>query len=443
MKKNDQFSGKCIGYNVEGLGIVKHEGFVFFVKNMIKDEEGEIVVTSLKKNYGFGRCLKLTRVSEHRVEPTCSIYKHCGGCQLQHMNRIEQRNFKYQKVVDCFKSIAHIEPKIHDVLDMEQPYRYRNKVQVPVQIENNEVKMGFYRNHTNEIVEFDDCLVQTETSNKIVQAMKRYLKELNCGDNFKHVLIKHAHRTNEIMIVFIVKKYPFSHCDELKNKLMTEFPSIKSILVNINKRNDNVILTNEEVALTENKLIQEKLHDFYFNISSKSFYQINPDQTQVLYDKAIEYAQLTQEDTVVDLYCGTGTIGLFASTHVKKVIGIEVVEAAIEDAKVNADINHIKNIEFICADAKEGAKEILRRKEKIDVVIVDPPRKGCDEEILQSIVEMNPKRIVYVSCDPSTLARDCAFLSKLNYCVEEVQPVDMFPLTHHVENVTLLNKREN
>ena len=442
MKKNDQFNGKCVGYNVEGLGIVKHDGFVFFVKNMLKDEEGEIVVTSLKKNYGFGRCLKLTNVSEHRIEPSCSIYKHCGGCQLQHMDRYEQRNFKYQKVVDCFKSIAHMEPTIQDVLDMEYPLRYRNKVQIPVQFENHEVKMGFYRNHTNEIVEFDDCLVQTETSNKIVQAMKRYLKELNCGDVFKHVLIKHAHRTDEIMIVFIVKQYPFKQCEELKNKLMNEFSSIKSVIVNINKRNDNVILTNEEVTLTEKKLIQEKLHDFYFNISSKSFYQINPSQTQVLYDKAIEYAQLTKEDTVVDLYCGTGTIGLFASPKVNKVIGIEVVEAAIEDAKINASINNIKNIEFICADAKEGAKEILRRGEKIDVVIVDPPRKGCDEDTLQSIAAMNPKRIVYVSCDPSTLARDCALLSKLAYSIEVVQPVDMFPLTHHVETVVLMSRKD-
>lgn len=442
MKKNDQFSGKCIGYTVEGLGIVKHEGFVFFVKNMLRDEEGDIVVTAMKKSYGFGKCLQLTKMSEHRVEPKCSIVKHCGGCQIQHMDRSEQQYFKHQKVVDCFKSIAKMEPKINDVIDMEVPYRYRNKVQVPVQCHGTELKMGFYRNNTNDIVEFEDCLVQTEESNQIVQAMKKTIKEYNCGQFFKHVLIKHAHKTNEIMVVFIVSKYPFDNCDALKTKLLTEFPQIKSILVNINNRNDNVILTNEEIALTEQTIIQERLHELTFNISSKSFYQINPDQTQVLYDKAIEYAKLTHEDTVVDLYCGTGTIGLFAAQYAKKVIGIEIVEAAVIDAKVNATNNNISNIEFICADAKEGAKELLRRNEKIDVVIVDPPRKGCDESTLESIVTMNPKRIVYVSCDPSTLARDCALLAKSKYQIEEVQPVDMFPLTHHVESVVLLNKVE-
>lgn len=441
MKKNDRFLGICTGYNVEGLGIVKHDGFVFFVKNMLKGEEGEIVITSLKKNYGFGRCLNLIKTSEHRQVPTCTIYKHCGGCQLQHMDRFEQQAFKHQKVKDCFKSIAQMEPLIEDVLDMKNPTRYRNKVQVPVQCENKRIKMGFYRNHTNEIVEFEDCLVQTETSNQIVQSMKKYLEDYQCGDVFKHILIKHAHRTNEVMVVFVVSQYPFHNCELLKEKIMMDYPNIKSVIVNINKRNDNVILTNEEIALTETTLIQEKLHDFYFNISSKSFYQINPDQTQVLYDKAIEYANLSKNDTVIDLYCGTGTIGLFASTHAKKVIGIEVVQAAIDDAIINAKNNHVDNIEFICADAKEGAKEILRRDEKIDVVIVDPPRKGCDQATLQSIVEMNPRRIVYVSCDPSTLARDCAILSKQNYQVECVQPVDMFPLTHHVENVAKLIKK--
>lgn len=442
MNKNDQFFGKCIGYTVEGLGIVKYEGIVFFVKNMLRDEEGEIIVTSMKKNYGFGKCLELAKTSEHRVKPACSIVKHCGGCQLQHMDRNEQKYFKHQKVVDCFKSIGKMNPTIKDVIDMEAPYRYRNKVQVPVQYHGSDVKMGFYRNNTNEIVEFDDCLVQTEVSNQIVQAMKKYIKEYNCGKVFKHVLIKHAHKTNEIMVVFVVSTYPFEHCDVLKDRLLKEFPPIKSILVNINKRNDNVILTNEEVALTKDTMIQERLHDLTFNISSKSFYQINPEQTQVLYDKAIEYAQLTNMDTVVDLYCGTGTIGLFASQYAKKVIGIEIVEAAVVDAKVNAKNNNMSNIEFICADAKEGAKELLSRNENIDVVIVDPPRKGCDESTLTSIVTMNPKRIVYVSCDPSTLARDCALLAKSNYQVIEVQPVDMFPLTHHVENVVLLNKVE-
>ncbi|MEG0169325.1 MAG: 23S rRNA (uracil(1939)-C(5))-methyltransferase RlmD [Anaerorhabdus sp.] len=438
MKKNDKFIGTCVGYNTEGLGIVRHDGIVFFVKNILRDEQAEIVVTMMKKNYGFGRCLKIVMPSSHRVEPKCTIYKDCGGCQLQHMDAKEQMYFKHQKVKDCFKSIAHLEPMIHEPLGMDSPYRYRNKVQVPVQGENGTLKIGFYRNHTHEIIEFDDCLVQTEESNEIVRRCKVLIQDNHCESNFKHVLIKHAHRTNQVMVVFIVKQYPFVGIDEIKTQLMNEFKNIESVIVNINPKEDNVILSNKEVVLTSQGIIQEQLHDFKFNISSKSFYQINPKQTQVLYDKAIEYADLTKEDTVIDLYCGTGTIGLFASTLAKKVIGIEVVAEAIEDAKVNAEINHVNNIEFICADAKDGANEILKRNEIIDVVIVDPPRKGCDQMTLESIVKMNPKKIVYVSCDPSTLARDCRILKELGYEIQEVQPVDMFPQTHHVECVVKL-----
>ncbi|SJZ33793.1 23S rRNA (uracil(1939)-C(5))-methyltransferase RlmD [Anaerorhabdus furcosa] len=440
MNKNDKFISTCIGYNTDGLGIVKYNGIVFFVKNMLRDEEGEIVVTSMKKNYGFGKCVQLLKPSIHRVEPICTIYKNCGGCQLQHMDRDEQRYFKHEKVKDCFKSIAHSEPLVHDVLDMENPYRYRNKVQVPVQFEENQLKMGFYRNHTHEIIEFDDCLVQTEESNQIVKRLKELIVKYNCEKIFKHVLIKHAHKTNEVMVVFVVNKYPVNGIEELKRELMNEFENIQSIIVNINTRNDNVVLSNEEIALTSKTMIQEKLHDLKFNISSKSFYQINPDQTQVLYDKAIEYAQITNEDTVVDLYCGTGTIGIIASKYAKKVIGIEIVAEAIEDAKKNAFINDVSNVEFICADAKDGAMKLLERNETIDVVIVDPPRKGCDQITLESIAKMNPKRIIYVSCDPSTLARDSVTLKELGYQIQEVQPVDMFPLTHHVENISVYTR---
>ncbi|MEG0403010.1 MAG: 23S rRNA (uracil(1939)-C(5))-methyltransferase RlmD [Anaerorhabdus sp.] len=442
MQKNDQFIGICVGYNTDGLGIVKHEGLVFFVKNILRNEEGKIVITSMKKNYGFGKCLEILKPSDNRVQPNCSIYKNCGGCQLQHMNNIEQKFFKHQKVKDCFKSIGHMEPLIHEPLVMDNPYRYRNKVQVPIQFNNQKLEVGFYRNHTHEIIEFDDCLVQTECSNKIVQECKLLIQKYNLENNFKHLLIKHAHRTNEVMVVFIVNKYPLKGIEELKNELLTMFSNIKSIQVNINPREDNVILSNDEVSLTTDKVIQEKLHDFKFNISSKSFYQINPDQTQVLYDKAIEYADINENDTVVDLYCGTGTIGIFASRNASKVIGIEIVPEAIEDAKKNAMLNNCNNIEFICADAKDGAIEILKRNETIDVVLVDPPRKGCDEITLESIVKMNPKRIVYVSCDPSTLARDCARLEQMGYHVIEVQPVDMFPFTHHVETVVLLTRKD-
>lgn len=443
MNKNDHFVGTCTGYNVEGLGVVRHEGLVFFVKNMLVGEEGEIVITSLKKNYGFGKCLNLLNISKHRVEPKCTINNHCGGCQLQHMDRYEQKSFKVQKVKDCFKSIGKISCEVNDILDMDNPYRYRNKVQVPIQKVNGETKIGFYRNHTHEIIEFDDCLVQTEYSNEIIEYCKCLFDELNCSGVFRHVLIKHAHCTNQVMVVVVVKEYPFKDADYFINKLLEKFEFIESVIVNINNNNDNVILSNKEIVVAKKPMIQEKLHDLIFNISSQSFYQINPEQTRVLYDKAIEYAKLNGSETVVDLYCGTGTIGLFAALKAKKVIGIEIVSMAIEDAKENAKINNISNIEFICADAKEGAKQLLQRNEKIDVVIVDPPRKGCDLNTLASINEMNPERIVYVSCDPSTLARDVQILMGFGYELNKVQPVDMFPMTHHVETCVLLSYKNS
>lgn len=440
MKKNDRFIGVCTGYNVDGLGVVKHDGLVFFVKNVLRGEEVEVVVTAMKKTYGFGHCVRHLTVSNHRQEVQCDIYKLCGGCHLQHMDKEEQCYFKRQKVVDCFASIAKMTPNVVEVLDMDSPYRYRNKVQVPIQLVNDEVKMGFYRNHSHDIIEFEDCLVQTKCSNKIVHRMKALLKEYQVASNFRHIVIKHSHNTDEVMVVWVVREYPFKFVEELKEKLMSEFSNIKSIVVNINQRNDNVVLSSDEVILTESGQIKESLNDFYFNISSRSFYQINPIQTKVLYEKAMEYATIKPEDIVVDFYCGTGTIGLFASQYAKKVIGVEIVPEAIADAKVNAENNGINNIQFICADAKDGSKEILKMGQKVDVVFVDPPRKGCDEETLSAIVEMAPKKIVYISCDPSTLARDCKLLKEWGYSVEEVQPVDMFPLTHHVETVCLLTR---
>ncbi len=440
MKKNDKFIGKCLGYSVDGLGIVKEEGFVFFVKDMIADEEGEIVVTSLKKNYGYGKCLKHTKISEHRQEAVCTIYKSCGGCQLQHFDQEEQRNFKRQKVKDCFRSIAKIEVDVLEVLDMENPFRYRNKVQVPIQSKDREIKMGFYRNHTQEIIEFEDCRVQTELSNQILKYCKKKIQEYQCGADLRHILVKHAHEANQVMIVLVVRRYPFVNSEQFVQVLLEKFPQIESVIANINTREGNVILSNKEITLSKKDYIIEELDGLTFKISSKSFYQINPRQTAILYRKVMEFADLTGEEIVVDLYCGTGTIGLFASSKARKVIGIEIVEAAIKDAKENAIMNGTNNVEFICADAKEGARELVQRQEKVDVVIVDPPRKGCDESTLASIIQINPNRIIYVSCNPATLARDVKKLSQEGYQVNKVQPVDMFPMTNHVETVCLLSK---
>lgn len=442
MKKNDEFIGKCTAITENGLGVVRNEGFCFFVKNALPEEEVRVHVTAVKKNYGFGFVKEHLSYSSKRVEPKCKVFGKCGGCQLQHLSYQGQLEYKTQRVKDCFTRIAKLEVDVQDCLGMENPWNYRNKVQVPVQYENGQVKAGFYRINTHDIIEYENCDVQSDLQNRIVHFIKEKLIELGCADVFRHVLIKHAHRTNQVMVVFIVSKYPFDRCEELVKSCTDTFEEIKSVIVNINDKEDNVILGNQEVLLYGNERIQEKLEDLYFNISSKSFYQINPYQTQVLYNKAIEMAELSGNELVADVYCGTGTIGIFASRYAKECIGIEIVPSAIEDAKINAKNNHAENIRFICGDAGKCTQELAKEKTKIDVAIVDPPRKGLDDKTIEALVKMEPVKIVYVSCDPATLARDCAIFDQQGYQVKKVQPIDLFPHSTHVENVVLLNRKK-
>ena len=440
MKKNDKFIGKCESYTFEGLGVIKHENMPVFVKNMILNEVGEIVITKVLKNYAFGRCLNLIEKSENRVEPKCPLSKQCGGCQLQHMSANEQKAFKKQRVQDCITRIAKLDIQVEDVISMENPYYYRNKGQIPVGVKDNQVCTGFYRIHSNDIIDMNECMIQHESINEILQVTKKLIQKYNNGSYFRHLLIKVGFITKQIMIVFIVNDENVPHLDNMIQEL-SKNEQVKSMILNINQRNDNVILGEKEIVIYGNKTIQDKLHDLTFNISSKSFYQVNPVQTLKLYDTAVEYAQLTGNETVIDLYCGIGTISQFMAKKAKHVIGIEIVEDAIKDAKINAANNNIENIEFYCSDAGEFAKKLASQNYKPDVVSVDPPRKGCDQLTLDSILTMDPKRIVYISCDPSTLARDLKYLSEHNYLVERVQPVDMFPHSFHVETVASLIKK--
>lgn len=439
MKKNETFIGVCQDLTETGLGIVKNEGFCFFVKDCLPDEKVEVLVTALKKNYGFGIVKKRLTVSESRIQPRCSVFKQCGGCQLQHCDYVAQLKIKQKHVADCFARIAKLDVHVNEVIGMENPYAYRNKVQVPVSYQDHQLKMGFYRQNTNDIIEFKECSVQTKMQNELLQQLKVWIKELDCGEVFRHILIKHAHRTNQIMVVLIVNQYPFKNAAELV-KRCSAYSEVKSIIANINKRDDNVILGNREFLLYGSSTIQEELEGLKFNISSKSFYQINPIQTQVLYKKAIELAKIQSHEIVADVYCGTGTIGIFASRYAKHVIGIEVVKEAVEDAQRNAKLNNIQNIEFICSDAGAYTQKLAQQNRQIDVAIVDPPRKGLDSLAIDSLVKMNPNRIIYISCDPATLARDCALFDQAGYHVQFVQPVDLFPQTMHVECCCLLTK---
>lgn len=440
MKKNEKVKGICCGYTKEGLGVVKIDGFPLFVKGILEQEEAQMVVTLVKKSYGYAKVLNIITPSNQRMEPSCPVAKQCGGCQLQHMSYEEQLRFKKQKVQDVIDRIAKIDVTVEDVLGMEKPWNYRNKCQMPVGIENGHVVTGFYRIHSNTIIDTNACKIQSERINEVLSHMKPLLKKYDTASFFRHLLIKHAFTTGEVMLVWIVRQYPFDHMEEMAQSITEALPYIKSVIINVNTRMDNVILGDKEYTLYGDSYITDSIHDLSFHISSKSFYQVNPIQTNVLYGKALEFAQLTGTETVIDLYCGVGTISMFLAQKAKKVIGIEIVPQAVTDARENARINGIDNIEFICSDAAAYANQLSEQKLRPDVIVVDPPRKGLDAITIQSIVTMQPKRIVYVSCDPATMARDLGIIKEMGYETKRVQPVDMFAQSNGVENVCLIEK---
>ncbi len=441
MKKNDRVRGICESYTFDGHGVVKVNNFPLFVKGLLKGEEAEIIITKLKKTYGFGKYVRLLKQSKERVEATCPVAKQCGGCQLQHMSSQEQCLFKKQKVEDVMRRIANVSIPIEDVISMHEPYFYRNKGQVPVQVQNAKVMTGFYRIHSNEIIDMEECQIQSVLINRVVKVMRELLGKYPVASYFRHLLIKHAFKSGEIMVVFIVKQRDVSKIKELVNELVSCVPNIKGVLLNVNTRSDNVILGDKEYLLYGSEHILDSIHHLSFQISSKSFYQVNPIQTEVLYGKVLEYANLKGTETVIDLYCGVGTISMFLAQKAKAVIGIEIVPEAIEDAQLNARLNGIENITFVCSDAATYAAKISEEKKKVDVIVVDPPRKGCDVVTLESIAKMEPEKLIYVSCDPATLARDIQILGRLGFEAKIIQPVDMFPHTYHVECVCLIVRK--
>lgn len=442
MKKNEIYKATCTGYTDDGLGVTRIDNVVIFVPGLIVGEEAEIGITKMKNNYGYGRVVNITKASKHRIQPKCSIYKPCGGCQLQHMDDYAQREFKMEKVKACFRNNAGMEIEPLPIIKVEPYWNYRNKVQIPVQYNNNTVEMGFYQNHTNRIVQYETCHVQTQLSNTLTHYFKQKFEQYHIAKQLRHVLIKHAHVTGEVMVCFVVRNWPFQNSDKLVNDILQDYPQIQSLSCIVNRRDDNVILDGKEILLAKKPYIEEELLGCKFRISPRSFFQINPYATKELYSTALEYAQLTGKETLLDLYCGTGTMGIIGAKKAKQVYGIEIVADAIKDAKINAEANDIHNIQFINADASKGAQMLIRSKIKIDAMIVDPPRKGCSKETLNAIFTIAPNRLVYVSCDPATLARDVKIITDNGYTLEKVQPCDMFPQTIHVETVCLLSQRK-
>ncbi|MEG2306301.1 MAG: 23S rRNA (uracil(1939)-C(5))-methyltransferase RlmD [Erysipelotrichaceae bacterium] len=440
MQKNDQIIATCENYTYDGSGVVKVDGFPLFVSGLIVKEKALIQVIKCKKTYGYGKVIKLIEASEERVEPKCPLFHRCGGCHLQHMSQREQRRFKQEQVQQLMKRVAKNDLVVPEVIDMQDPYYYRNKAQIPVGLVDDQVVMGFYRTNSNVIIDHETCCIQSKAINEIAQDCKHLIEKYKIAKNLRHVLIKDAFSTNEIMVVLISRKPDMDQLDAFVAELCKRHGNICSVILNVNDRNDNVILGDKETVLYGSDHIIDELSGLKFQISSKSFYQVNPLQTIKLYEQALAYADLNGSEEVLDLYCGVGTISLFMAKHASHVTGIEIVEKAIDDAILNAQMNHMSNVDFICEDASSYAKSLVDENKVVDVVMIDPPRKGCDEASIQSIVAMKPNKVVYISCDPSTLARDLYRFNELGYVSKAIQNFDLFPQSYHIESVVLLTR---
>ncbi len=432
----------CLSYDEEGRGVVVTDGFSIPVPYLMAGETAQISIRSKGKNHFAGDIESITVASPFRIRPLCPYYEACGGCSLQHMSYESQLNWKTQKVqteLDQFN--LGLTAKF--ALGMENPWKYRNKIQVSYSIDyKGNVWGGFYVEGSHQILNIDQCFIEHEVADEIVNFFKTLIDKYHLEPydrssrlgSIRHVMVRTSHAKNEIMVVIVTQTQYLPKQDAIVSDLVRAFPNIVSIVQNINDRPTTAILGEREKLLFGKSTIDDILCGLSFRISSKSFFQVNPIQTEVLYETAIKSAQLTGIETVLDAYCGIGTLGLIASKNALKVVGVEVIPEAIDNAKTNARMNNVTNAEFVLGDAGQFLKRQAESGQHFDVVFVDPPRAGCDETFIRALLAIKPQKIVYVSCEPSTLARDLALLRK-KYTLLSVQPVDMFPQTKHVEMV--------
>lgn len=456
-QKNDVLTVKIEDMGHDGEGIGKCEGYTLFVKDTVIGDLAEVKVIKAKKNYGYARLMRLIEPSPHRVEPICPVARPCGGCQLQMLDYAEQLRFKEKKIAQNLQRIGGMtEIPMEPIVGMESPFRYRNKAQFPIgQDKNGKLITGFYAGRTHQIMENRNCYLGVEQNEEILNRILAWMEENSVSAYqeetgkglVRHVLIRFGFTTKEIMVCLVVngKKLP---AEKKLIQSLTELEGMTSITLSVNRERTNVIMGKEIRCLWGQEFITDYIGKVKYQISPLSFYQVNPVQTEKLYSLALEYAGLTGEETVWDLYCGIGTISLFLAQKAKKVYGVEIVPEAIADAKNNAKINGIENAEFFVGKSEEVLPEYYEKYAKehpgehahADVIVVDPPRKGCEENLLRTMADMQPDRIVYVSCDSATLARDLKILQELGYEVKKVRGVDQFPMTCHVETVVLLSK---
>ncbi len=456
MKKNEKIILTIEDIGVNGEGIGKAFGYTLFVKNAIIGDTVEAVVTKAKKNYGYAKMLNILEASPYRVPAQCPVARQCGGCQIQELSYEAQLSFKTKKVRGNLERIGGFSSQLLDeimepICDMKEPFYYRNKAQFPIGTDREgNIVTGFYAGRTHQIIPNTECALGVLANREILECIVDFMnaygitaydEETQAG-LVRHVLIRYGFKTKEIMVCLVINGDNIPHADKLVDKL-AKIEGMTSITYSVNRENTNVIMGKDIGVLWGQGYITDYIGDVKYQISPLSFFQVNPIQTEKLYGLALEYAGLTGEETVWDLYCGIGTISLFLAQRAKKVYGVEIVPQAIEDARNNAKINGIENVEFFVGKAEEVLQEQYEKNQVYaDVIVVDPPRKGCDETLLQTMVQMEPQKIVYVSCDSATLARDLKILCENGYELTKVRPVDQFPMTVHVETVALLCRKD-
>lgn len=499
VEKNGEYVADIIGIGHEGEGVGRVDGFTLFIHGALPGEQVLVRVVKLKKQFGYGKLIKVLKVSPERVEAPCEIYKQCGGCQLQHLSYEGQLKYKRQMIIDSLERIGKLRVSggeleegkggqvrgnpnqgqgqdsdqgqgqnsdqgqehnsdqeqgknsdqgiiVHPTIGMTEPWRYRNKAQVPFAQMDGKLVGGFYAQGSHRIIDMDTCLIQHENNDEVIRRVKSISREMGISAYdeathkglLRHVVVKIGVRTGEMMLVLVTNGERIPRVEDLISRLREALPNVKSICHNVNREKTNVIFGNRTSVLWGAEVIHDYIGDVRFAISARSFYQVNPVQTEVLYQKALDYAGLTGSETVMDAYCGIGTISLFLAKNAKHVYGVEIVGEAIADARRNAELNDLHNVSFAVGKAEEVIPAWRAEGIVPDVIVVDPPRKGCEPELLETMLEMRPARIVYVSCNPATLARDLSRLVEGGYVVTEAQPVDMFPHTVHVECTVLL-----
>jgi len=447
LRKGNIYTGIVEGYSSEGLGIVRLEGAVVFVPQVVRGEKIDLKITKVMKTAAAGKAVKIHKPSPERMMPECPYFGECGGCDFQHLAYTEELWAKRQRVQDAVSRIGGLDVQVEEILGAKAPMHYRNKSQYPVGADG---AIGFFRARSHKVVPIDRCLIQSEISDRTAKAvgdwMKRYkvsaYDETTGKGLVRHIYVR-VNKKGESLCCIVANGKQLPREPELAAYVHAAAPKTVGVVLNVNTRKGNVILGDQYRTIWGDDYLMDTLCGLTFKLSVPSFYQVNRDQAEVLYGKALEYAALTGEETVLDLYCGTGTITLCLAKQAKRAIGAEIVPPAIRDANENAERNGVKNVEFFCGDAADIAEKLEKEGLRPDVITVDPPRKGLAPEVIASVAGMEPKRVVYVSCDPATLGRDLKIFAGFGYRTERLCAVDMFPGTRHVESVALLVRESN